>query len=411
MISAPVFPDEEERLAALRAYSILDTPFEKDYDDLCRLAATICEVPIALISFVDRDRTWFKSKFGMDDREASRDLAFCSHAIWHDGIFEVPDASQDDRFFDNPLVTGSRNIRFYAGQALRGSDGHPLGTLCTLDQVPRQLDDRQRVALEILARQVVAQLELRRTARNLAQANDDKDRFFSVIAHDLRSPFSGVLGLADLMKVHGASMDRAEIDKYIGMLHQGLYSFYRFSENLLKWTMLERGKMSFVPEKISVGELVDEALGPLRDTLALKKQVVDVDVSRDVSLVGDRNMLASALRNMLSNASKFTNDRGRICIEAKVRQGVWRISVIDAGTGMDPNVLDVLRNGRRVGSKNGTAGEAGTGLGLGLVRMFAEKHQGTLEFDSVPDQGTTVTLVLPQLKTDEPATQPVDQQS
>ncbi len=162
-MKAPVPANESERLAALRRCSILDTLPERDFDDLASLAASICRTPIALVTLVDADRQWFKAKVGVEASETSRDLAFCAHAILQSDLLIVPDASADSRFSANPLVTGPPHIRFYAGAPLITADGHALGTLCVVDLVPRELAAEQANALQALSRQVVAQLELRRT--------------------------------------------------------------------------------------------------------------------------------------------------------------------------------------------------------------------------------------------------------
>jgi PAS domain S-box-containing protein len=168
--AAPLAIDEPARLRALSSTGLLDTPSESAFDDLTRLAAAVCAAPIALISLVDEHRQWFKSRVGLDASETPRDVAFCAHAILGEGLFVVPDSHEDPRFADNPLVTSGPGVRFYAGAPLVVA-GHALGTLCVIDHVARRLTAEQQGALAALARQVSAQIELRRKATDLARAN------------------------------------------------------------------------------------------------------------------------------------------------------------------------------------------------------------------------------------------------
>lgn len=161
MLSAPLPEDEERRLAALHRYGVLDTLPEQVYDDIVKLAAHLCATPIALVSLVDAGRQWFKARFGLEAAQTPREVAFCAHAILDRGLFVVPDALVDDRFADNPLVTSTPELRFYAGAPLVTPEGHAIGTLCVLDRRSRELTAAQREALEALARQVVRHLEAR----------------------------------------------------------------------------------------------------------------------------------------------------------------------------------------------------------------------------------------------------------
>ena len=175
-MTAPIPPNEPKRLKVLWQYEVLDTVPEEVFDDLTELAARICEAPIAMISLVDEDRQWFKSKLGITLSETSRDISFCAYAITQPGLFIVPDAAVDRRFANHPFVIAEPRIRFYAGAPLITPDGHALGTLCVLDKVPRDLTHDQRQALRILAHHVVSQLELRRHSRELRKSRTQAGR-------------------------------------------------------------------------------------------------------------------------------------------------------------------------------------------------------------------------------------------
>jgi GAF domain-containing protein len=168
--------NEEARIIALDKYAILDTDPEQSFDDLTLLASFVCKTPIALISLVDEDRQWFKSRVGMAASETSRDIAFCSTAILQSDLFVVPDALADDRFRDNPLVVSDPHIRFYAGAPLINEDGYALGTLCVVDRTPRELAPEQKEALKALSRLVLAQLEFRRNLILLKEALSDRTK-------------------------------------------------------------------------------------------------------------------------------------------------------------------------------------------------------------------------------------------
>jgi anti-sigma regulatory factor (Ser/Thr protein kinase) len=194
--------NETTRLAVLHRYRILDTDPEQAFDDLALLASQICGTPIALITLVDAHRQWFKARIGVGITETSRSISFCAHAIDQPELFVVPDAREDCRFRDNPLVAGEPNIRFYAGAPLITPDGHALGTICVVDHVPRTLTHDQTDALQALKRQVEAQLELRKNLDDLDFALKERDQAEELqrqLIEQLRSALSSVSRLSGLV--------------------------------------------------------------------------------------------------------------------------------------------------------------------------------------------------------------------
>jgi GAF domain-containing protein len=166
-MKAAIPTNEAKRLHSLHLLKVLDTQAEEAFDQLTRLAATICGTRTSLVSLVDADRQWFKSKVGLDATETPREFAFCAHAILKEEVLVVNDATKDPRFCDNPLVTADPSIRFYAGAPLVVDDGQAVGTLCVIDDTPRQLTAAQLEALAVLGHAVEAQLQLRRAVHDL----------------------------------------------------------------------------------------------------------------------------------------------------------------------------------------------------------------------------------------------------
>ena len=222
--------DEVSRLSALRELNILDTAAEKEFDELTVLAAQICQAPIALISLIDEQRQWFKSRVGLNLTKTPRDIAFCAHAILQpNSLLEVPDTQLDDRFSDNPLVLESPHIRFYAGAPLIDADGHALGTLCVIDHVPRKLGEAQRGALTVLSRAIVQQIELRRRLQGI------KDSTSMLLSHNSRLEAEikiGAATLEDEVVMHNESellsrqiLDRA-LDGVINLDQHGRVTYW-----------------------------------------------------------------------------------------------------------------------------------------------------------------------------------------
>ncbi|HET8707233.1 MAG TPA: histidine kinase dimerization/phospho-acceptor domain-containing protein, partial [Pseudomonadales bacterium] len=274
MLIAPIPDNEEKRLQALARYHILDTEKEAAYEDIVALASYICETPIALVSLIDRDRQWFKASFGLEEKETPRDVAFCSHAILESAVFIVPDATQDERFADNPLVIGAPDIRFYAGAPLITHDGFRLGTLCVIDTVPKQLAPAQEKALAALSRQVITQLELRIAVEKLTLALDEltqkeealraeklnaeqlasaRARFLSNMSHDIRTPLNAIIGFGKILSKLSVRNDwDADSKEFLNRINDGSRYLLNLINHILDLAKLESGQEVALKQPVEI---------------------------------------------------------------------------------------------------------------------------------------------------------------
>jgi signal transduction histidine kinase len=407
MLPFALSPDEKARLKCLEGYEILDSDFEEAYDDLVEIASLICDTPIALISLIDEKRQWFKAVVGLETRETPRDIAFCSHAIHNpEELLVVTDATQDERFADNPLVTSDPKIRFYAGAPLNTPSGYCLGTLCVIDRHPRQLSPHQAKALRVLADQVVNQLELRQSLKKieinnqtLAKLNRNKDKFFATLAHDLRSPFNGIIGLSEIIKNDASLLSQEQIKEYATDIHDSAEEALKLLNSLLEWSIFETGGVLYQPSYFSITETA-QRVATLLGSIAEKKRIrLSLELAGNIQVYADSRMIYSVLQNLVANALKFTPSGGSVKIKGYTQDFCVYLSVSDTGMGMTPERLEYLfgdsLSQSTAYSTKGTAGESGAGLGLVLCRRFMESNSGKLIASSQLGVGSEFTMVLP----------------
>lgn len=392
MKEAPIPADDDRRLAELHAYDILDTADEADFDAVVRLAAEICHTPMANVSFVDRDRQWFKAVVGLDERETPRAVAFCGHTILGHDHMAVGDAAQDERFRDNPLVTGGPHIRFYVGIPLRTPTGHNLGALCAMDREPRHLTQEQIDALHVLASHVMTLLELRRRNRELERLSESRSQLLTILAHDVRSPLANLRSLARLV------MDgRLELDAESRRgLATELDASAARTEELIN-TLIAWGATTLDPRDTRKGRV--DLVRVLRDEAAraapvaeAKATSIELDLpTGPIDRPGSPDAIAFIVRNVLSNAIKFTSG-GTVRVSLEEHAHRWRISIADTGTGMPAERAATLFTWRDRQQTSGTAGEQGSGVAAMLIGDLARASGISVAAESSPGNGTRVTI-------------------
>ncbi len=397
MIKAQLPADEQQRLQALVDYDVLDSEAEKVFDDLTELASEICETPISLISLIDPERQWFKSKTGLDVEETHRDLAFCAHAILEKELFEVPNALEDERFFDNPLVTDFPNIRFYAGTQLQTPSGYNIGTLCVISDQPKKLTPAQRKALDILGREVIAQLELRLKNKKLEVANKRKAEFLANVSHELRTPLNAIIGLSELSLSHvnADSMDR-EIYQYLQQINRSGTKLIGIINSVLELRKIEAGKMELHNRQCNFRELFENTVSVLNYLAEEKSLELKTEISSSLPAVGviDQQKLSQILVNLITNAIKFTSAHKQVFIRAWHQDETLFIEIEDQGIGItERNLAQLFDRYVQVGKKK--SGQEGTGLGLSITKEFIELMGGEITVTSAVNVGTSVNINLP----------------
>lgn len=452
----PPEPSEEiHRLQALRSYEILDSLPEADYDHITSLAAQICQTPISLISLVDEKRQWFKSTQGLAVRETPRQFSFCAHTILHPSQpLLVPDTRQDERFASNPFVTGEPHVVFYAGIPLTDADGFALGSLCVLDDKPRQLSEAQLRALQTLTNQVVNLLALRKANNALQQseqryrtlsaeleeqvqtrtqaliqannelhnanelltrANDTLHQFASVASHDLQEPLRKIQTFGNLLQSQYADqlgegrtyLDRMQsaADRMAGLIRD-LLSYSRIS------ALHDRRQL------ISLSAVVQTVLMDLELVIAETGALVQVDALPEV--LGDSIQLGQLFQNLLSNALKFSRSATSSRLTSAIAKPpiiqvrvhtllakdlpatvkpplsaplYYRIDVIDSGIGFEQKHAErIFQVFQRL---HGKSEFAGTGIGLAICAKVVSNHGGAIRATSQPGQGATFSVFLP----------------
>ena len=397
-VKLPIPENEDKRLKKLDFYAILDTIPEETFDDLTRLASDILKVPIALISLLDKDRQWFKSRVGLEVEQTSRSISFCQYAIIDNDIFEIKDALQDIRFKDNPLVKGDPNIRFYAGVPLTDDEGYNIGTLCLIDRKPRILTDKERDSLRRLSRTVIRLIQYRKEKLELEMISQLKDDFLSNMSHEIRTPMHAIMGFSNLLSESFLSIEQRKNVNIITMASANLLNILN---NILFVSKLESGRLKLDIRSINLEKAMKQITELHQVNADAKgiKLILKYDYDIPECVMGDITRITQVFGNLISNAIKFT-EAGSITFSGESKsisenQALILFQVSDTGIGIPRDNLEMIFERFIQAEMHAMKKYEGAGLGLGIAKELSELMGGSISVKSTVGQGTTFSVEIP----------------
>ncbi len=397
MISGRIPANESERLAKLKALGILDTMEEQAYDDLTFLAAQICETPISLVSLIDQSRQWFKSHHGIEAKETPREYAFCAHAINQDDLLVVEDTALDERFIDNPLVTGEPKIKFYAGAPLILENDIRIGTICVIDKEPRVLTEKQKKSLLALSRQVVAQLNLRLKLSEMSSLEKAKDEFLAMVSHELRTPITSLHGSLKILQHESMNLNES-VTPMLDIAIRNSDQILRIVNDILDLSAMQVGQLGMNSSEVDLIDIANNSIELNQAYISKFGCEAELICPKGVDSLmvrGDEQRLLQVSANLISNAAKFSKKGGKIIVELSIEEGKVEYSVTDFGEGIEPADQDKLFKKFQQFGFYKNQQQPGTGLGLNITKHILEAHHTSIEFESLPGERTKFFFKLP----------------
>ncbi len=404
--------NEEARLRKLYELKILDTPRDERFDRIVRLAAAHFGTPMARVTFVDRNRTWYKACVGPQAIESPRNVSLCAHTVMSGEVLVSRDMSKDPRFCNSPQVAGAPKLRFYAGAPIILEDGTRVGSLCIVDTEPRPGFSEQDCAfLADLTQIAVHELELHRQAvsrenslnhakRQLVIARSVKDRFMGVISHELKTPLNHILGFGRILA--GQQLGPLGNDDYAELsrnLVQSAEHLEGLVDRVLNYTSAESSELR-LSETVVTTEVVMAKCQELVRSRAFDAGIeirLTIDPGAPLQFIGDEVQLTEAIEQVLDNAIAFSPAGETVDFRAYCHDtGGLCFQVQDQGPGIDPDRVEHMMDAFTQGEIGSSRSHDGIGLGLAVARTIMKLHGGGITLSNEPDAGTRVELSLPK---------------
>ena len=397
MLYPPIPKNEMERLIGLSEFDLDYSNLEDNFKDLTKLAAKVAGTDISLINLLDSYTQWTISSHGLGITQMPRDESVCQYTIMNDGGFEVEDLSKDERFKDRFYVQDDPKLRYYFGVPLTTNDGVNIGALCVLDNTAKTINPEKIELLKIISDEIVNRLTALRIIESLKSKLSEATQTQKKVAHDIRGPIGGIIGLAQIIKEQGDDNKLDEVLEFINLIHKSGNSLLELADEILSndTKAIKLGNDEF--NLVILKDKLEKLYTPQAVIKSIKFEVI-IDAKTE-QIPFSKNKLLQIIGNLISNAMKFTPQNGNIIVELDIVRNVddnnIHILVKDSGVGLNQQSIDAILSGTAK-STDGTQGENGFGFGLALVKHLVDSLNGQINIHSVVGEGATFEINLPR---------------
>jgi signal transduction histidine kinase len=397
MQNTPIPNNEMERIISLSDYDLDYSTFQESFKDLAKLAAKVAGTDISLVNLIDSFTQWTITNHGLDIDQMPREESVCQYTITSDGHFEVPDLKSDDRFKDRFYVVDKPNLRYYFGVPLTTSEGHNLGALCVLDTDLKTLSPEKVELLKIIADEIVNRLNAYKLINGLKSRLHEANETKKKVAHDIRGPLGGIIGLAQVISEQGHENEIEEVLEFINLIQRSGRSLLELADEILTDGKPQQELKADEFNLIVFKDKLEKLYTP--QALSKNIQFVVTTSVNSATIPFSKSKLLQITGNLISNAIKFTPKDGKVTVDLSLKieetQNLLQINVTDTGVGLNQAGIDNVLSGV-ASSTNGTGGEQGYGFGLALVKHLVDSLKGTMHIYSQPGQGANFEVILPQ---------------
>jgi signal transduction histidine kinase len=384
--------NDEGRLKKLNDYQILDTAPEEAFDKIAKLAAQIFDTPSAFVSFVDKDRVFFKSNLStLEGNQVPRGDSLCSLAILAEGITVFNDTHQIPYLLSNPFVCTDGGIRFYAGAPLKTAQGYQLGTICVTDSMPRTATEKQLQMLQTLSSIVVDELEQRLSAKRAVRVQTD---LMNMAVHELKNPALNVSMIADFLAKKSSDADF--VRELAGKLKLSSEEMISKLDFMLRLSHMEEADFELHLQEVDIVSVLKEVKSSFGLLAEQKGQIIELETADKIPAVVDRARIREVFENLVGNAIKYSYPNTKIIVKARSEGEQVMVEIKDQGQGLNERDIENLFTKFAKLSSVPTGKERSNGLGLSIVKTLVELHQGKVwAISDGKDKGATFFVSLP----------------